>query len=110
MTKFQKRLWIGLLVMALLSPLGIVLPARFNAGGAWGEWASEELQKLIGYVPDGLKRLSDLWKAPLPDYHPGGNASIISQSIWYILSGLLGILVVGVAVYAIMKLVIKHGK
>jgi hypothetical protein len=35
MTKFQKKLWIGLAIMALLTPLGIYLPKKFNAGDAW---------------------------------------------------------------------------
>ena len=75
MTKSQKKLWIGLLILSLLTPLGIILPEKFKAGGAWGEWGPEELEKLIGYVPKGLKRLADLWKAPVPDYNFGGEGA-----------------------------------
>ncbi|MGD0919371.1 MAG: hypothetical protein ABSB22_23255 [Thermodesulfobacteriota bacterium] len=57
MKTFQKRLWIGLFILALLTPLGVILPEKFNAGDAWGEWGPETLEKLLGYVPDGLKRL-----------------------------------------------------
>lgn len=58
MTKSQKKLWIGLFILTLLTPLGVILPEKFKAGGAWGEWGPEELEKLVGYVPEGLKRLA----------------------------------------------------
>jgi len=111
MTKSQKKLWIGLFVLALLTPLGVILPEKFKAGGAWGEWGPEELEKLIGYVPEGLKKLSALWKAPIPDYNFGGEgASITVQVISYIASAILGILAVAVVVYVISKLIAKNEK
>ena len=111
MTKSQRKLWRGLLVMALLTPLGLLLPAKFKAGGAWGEWGTDSLAKLIGYVPEGLKRLSSLWKAPLADYSFGGaSASLTLQLLSYIISGLLGILAVGLAMYVILELIKKNGK
>ena len=78
MTKIQKKLWIGLIIMALLSPLGIILPALFSSGDAWGEWGTETLEKLLGYVPEGLKKYADLWKAPVPDYNPGGETAPVA--------------------------------
>jgi cobalt/nickel transport protein len=111
MTKLQKKLWRGLLILALLTPLGILLPAKYNAGEAWGEWGTDSLAKLIGYVPEGLKRLSSLWAAPMPDYGFGGEqASFALQLLSYILSGLLGMLVVGLAMYLIFRLMGKHEK
>jgi hypothetical protein len=100
MTIFQKKLWAGLLVMALLSPIGILLPQYFNADDAWGEWSAEKLKDMIGYVPAGLEKLADLWKAPIADYNPAGDgAPIWAQALWYIFSGMLGILIVGGAAY-----------
>ncbi len=111
MTKFHKKLWIGLFILALLTPLGIILPERFNSGGAWGEWGPEELEKLIGYVPEGLKKLSELWKAPVPDYNFGGEGSSMTvQVISYIASGVLGILAVGLLIYVISRLTIRNEK
>ena len=111
MTKTQKKLWTGLIIMALLSPLGILLPAMFNSDGAWGEWGTETLEKLLGYVPDGLKKYADHWKAPVTDYNMGGeSASITVQVISYIVSGLLGILAVSLAIYLISKVMIKNEK
>ncbi len=109
MIKTQKRLWIGLTILALLSPLGIILPEKFNAGDAWGEWGTDTLEKLLGYVPEGLKKYSELWKAPIPDYNFGGdNATMGLQIISYIVSGFLGILLTGLIAYAISKLLVKR--
>ena len=111
MTKFQKKLWIGLLIMALLTPLGILLPQRFNAEGAWGEWGTDKLEKLLGFVPEGLKKLADLWKAPMSGYSFGGEgASKTLQFISYIVSGFIGIGVCILIVFIISRVISKHGK
>jgi len=59
-----KKLWIGIFVLIVLTPLGIILPAYFKAGGAWGEWDPGTLQKLAGYLPQGLHKFSGFWDAP----------------------------------------------
>lgn len=95
------KLWVGLGVLVLLSPLGIILPAKFSSGSAWGEWSTQEMKKLVGYVPAGMSKLSDQWKAPLPDYATKGqqNAPLRKQSSDYMLSGILGVaVIVGVTV------------
>ena len=99
MKKSQKKLWIGLLVMALLTPLGIILPRIFDAAAAWGEWGVDKLEQLLGYTPQGLKKLSDLWKAPVPNYNFGGkDASMTLQILSYLASGVLGVAAVGLVV------------
>ncbi len=97
--------------MALLTPLGILLPEKFKSEAAWGEWGVEKLEKLLGYVPEGLKKLADFWRAPIPDYNVGGEgASKTLQAISYIASGLLGIGVCALIVYTISRFMAKHGK
>ena len=111
MTKSQKKLWIGLFILTLLTPLGVILPEKFKAGGAWGEWGPGELEKLVGYVPEGLKRWADLWKAPVPDYNFGGDgATMTVQVISYIASGLIGIVAVGLVIFVLSKLLFKNEK
>jgi hypothetical protein len=111
MTKTQKRLWTGLLIMALLSPLGILLPEIFNSGGAWGEWGVDTLEKLLGYVPEGLKKYTDLWKAPVPDYNLWEeDTSMAVRVISYIASGIIGILAVVMVIYVISKIMVKNEK
>jgi hypothetical protein len=111
MTRFQKKLWIGLLIMALFSPLGILLPEKFGSGEAGGEWGIDKLEKLLGYVPEGLKKLADLWKAPISDYNFGSEgASLTIQAISYVVSGLLGLAACAFIVFLISRLIIRHGK
>jgi hypothetical protein len=111
MTKSQKKLWLGLFALALLTPLGILLPEKFRAGGAWGEWGSGELEKVIGYVPEGLRRLAELWKAPVPDYGFGSRGgSTIVQIVSYAASGLMGLLTVGIVTYLIARIIVRNGK
>ncbi len=97
--------------MALLSPLGIILPGKFDAEGAWGEWSADTLEKLLGYVPSGLKKTADIWAAPIRNYNFGGEVSLISTRIVsYIVSALIGIVLAWVIVLIISRLLFKHEK
>lgn len=110
MTKFQKKLWVGIGIMALLSPIGIIIPEKMKSGDAWGEWGPEKIKEMLGYVPKGLEKLSGLWNAPLPDYGFGEGASPVMQYIAYIASGIIGIALAGVMVFLISKIMLKHLK
>ncbi len=108
MTPFQKRLIIGLIMLTLISPLGIVLPEIMKSTDAWGEWDIDTVKEMLGYIPEGMKRLSDIWKAPLSDYNMGGeDSTLTTRLISYIISGLIGILITGGMIYLISKLVMK---
>jgi cobalt/nickel transport protein len=109
--KFEKKLWLGLFVMALLSPLGIILPERFGAEDAWGEWGLVALEKLLGYVPEGLKKTADIWAAPVPDYNFGGETALLStKMLSYIVSGIIGIILASLVIIIISKLLFKNEK
>ncbi|NIM69773.1 MAG: cobalamin biosynthesis protein, partial [Xanthomonadales bacterium] len=88
-----RRLWIIVLALAVLSPLGLWLPERLGAGDAWGEWSAEDLGRHIGFIPRGLARIADLWKAPIPDYGPPGweGKSVVFQSLAYVVSAVVGL-------------------
>ena len=105
------KCWIGLGVLALLSPLGLLLPEHFKAGSAWGEWGADEFQKIIGYVPQGLQKLGDLWKAPLPDYAFKGweEKGLTHLSFAYIVSAVLGVVVVASLAWLLAKVLAKRG-
>jgi cobalt/nickel transport system permease protein len=83
----------GVGVLALLSPLGIVLPWLFGAKSAWGEWTPRELERLIGFVPAGVERLGEVWRAPFPEYAFAGLAQggLLLSSLAYLVSAALGI-------------------
>ncbi len=111
MKKSQKKLWIGLLIMAFLSPLGVYLPRRVNAEEAWGEWGTEAIEKMLGYVPEVMKKMVDLWKAPIADYNFGGEGAALSTQLYsYVISGLIGITIVAAVIYIISKLLVGNKK
>jgi hypothetical protein len=93
--KIINKLWVGIGVLIVLSPLGLLLPEHFKAGAAWGEWGADEMQKLVGYVSKGLEKLSSLWSAPLPDYAFKGweEKPIANLSLAYIFSAVVGIII-----------------
>ncbi len=87
------KLWIGVGILAVASPIGLYLPEKLKAGSAWGEWGADEMQGLIGYIPSGLQKLSTLWNAILPDYALKGweEKGLGHLSFAYILSAIIGI-------------------
>jgi len=98
----MRKLWIALAALILLSPLGLIIPAKLGAGSAWGEWSAEELKTLVGYVPSQLGRLGGLWKAPLPDYSLKGQERPLCGS--YLLSAVVGVALVVLAALLIGRL------
>lgn len=83
---FRAKLLLMLAGLALLTPLGLLLPHWLGAGGAWGEWGPEELRKMVGYLPPGIRRLSGVWQAPIPDYSPPR----LHPAVGYLVSGAVG--------------------
>jgi cobalt/nickel transport protein len=103
-----KKLWIGIGILALLSPLGLIIPALFNAGGAWGEWGIDLIKKIAGFVPEGMKRLAGPGKAPLPGYAlPGQGTGLVNESFGYVFSAVTGIALVAAVMYLLAKLLVR---
>ena len=93
-----RALWIGLVALILIVPVGLLAP-----GTAWGEWGAEELTSLgLAFIPQGMEKLSALWSAPLPDYEL---PSLGNANLSYILSALVGIAVVIIVVWLFTMLV-----
>jgi hypothetical protein len=107
--KTTTKLWIGIVILIFLAPLGIFLPQYFKAGDAWGEWGVDSIQELVGYIPKGLAKLSNIWSAPMPDYAFKGweEKGLGSLSFAYISSAIIGILVVACVVLLIGKFLSK---
>jgi len=104
-----RKLWIVIGILILLAPIGLILPELFKASGAWGEWDVNELKDIAGYVPEGLKRLSELWSAPFPGYAFKGWDRGVKSYVAYTVSGLLGVVVVIGCTYLFAK-IIKRGE
>jgi hypothetical protein len=111
MTSFQKKILIVLVALAIVSPIGIYLPVKFNAENAWGEWSTETIEKLVGFVPAKLQETADLWKAPIPDYNLGDEKSTFTvQAFSYILSGAIGIILCILVLFGLSKLLVKKSE
>ena len=110
--KTINKLWLGLGLLVLLCPLGLLLPERFKASSAWGEWGAEEIGKLVGYIPKGLEKLSNIWHAPMPDYAFKGweEKGLPSLSFAYIISAILGMAVVAGIIILLGKVLFKKKK
>ena len=106
------KLWILIIILIALSPIGILAPEWLKAGAAWGEWSAGEIKELVGYIPQGFERLSELWKAPMPDYEFKGSEDrpLRAKSAAYILSGVIGVFVVVIVVYAAGKIITKGNR
>ncbi len=105
-----KRLWYGIGLLACLSPLGVILPAAFKAEGAWGEWSSETLGKVLGFIPAGMERLANVWQAPLAGYAlPAGvEQDLAFSSLMYMLSATIGILATIVGIQLFVKILVQR--
>jgi hypothetical protein len=109
--KTTARLSLVIVFLAVITPLGIILPAYFKAGDAWGEWSAETLRDMLGFVPKGLEKLSALWKAPLPDYAVRGwrEKGVAHVSVATIISALIGVAAVVTIALLIGRLLIRKG-
>jgi hypothetical protein len=97
--KTKKKLLIGLAILIILTPIGLLA-----SGTAFGEWGSEELQKMLGYVPQGIETGEKLWQSLFPDYSiPGLEGSFLSSSLGYILSAIIGVVLIVIAILALGK-------
>lgn len=76
----------GLAVLAILTPLG-----SLAAGTAWGEWGTDELATVLGYIPQGIEQASSWWTAVFPDYSMSflGQGEIPGK-VGYFLSAVFG--------------------
>ncbi len=109
--KTTTKLWIGIAVLVMLSPLGLLLPEHFKAGSAWGEWGADEMRSLVGYIPKGLFKIATFWNAPMPDYAFKGweEKGLSHLSIAYIISAIVGIIVVVALTFIIGKILSRKG-
>jgi cobalt/nickel transport system permease protein len=88
-------------LMVVLTPLGLLAP-----GGAFGESAPQDLnlgQLGLSAVPAGLAKYSGFWSHTLLGGY--GFAGGQRSNLAYLLSALVGIVVVGAAIFAVASLV-----
>ncbi|MGY0372774.1 cobalt transporter CbiM [Clostridium sp. JNZ J1-5] len=78
------------LILALIAfvPLGLLA-----SGTAWGEWGSEEIKELTGFIPKGMKE-GFSFESLMPDYSIAG----LSERTGYILSAIIGVILILVVI------------
>ncbi len=98
-----RGLWIGIVVLIVASPLGLLAP-----GTAWGEWGTKQLKERgLEVVPAGLEKLSGLWGAPLAGY----NLPVLGNTnMGYILSAVVGIGVIALVAWLFTLLLSSGSK
>ncbi len=103
MTRYRKA-WITLVVLIALTPLGLLA-----SGTAWGEWGTDEIKGLLGYIPQGLSRLADINHiAFLPDYSlPGLGASFAGQTVGYYISAIVGVGIIVLLTLGIGRFIVR---
>ena len=93
-----RALLTGLAVMIVLVPVGLLAP-----GTAWGEWGTEQLtSRGLAFIPQGMAKLSGLWSAPLHGYNL---PALKNSNLAYMLSGIVGTIVIGIVVWLFTMLV-----
>ena len=112
--KTVTKIWIGIGALAVISPIGLILPEKFKAGGAWGEWGADTFKDLVGYIPSGMHKLSSVWKAVMPGYTFKGweGKGTAHVSVAYIVSAMVGIALCAGAAWLLGIILTKkkHGK
>jgi hypothetical protein len=100
-----RRYFLALGILALLTPLGLL------AGGtAWGEWGTEEILSLVGFVPRGMEQAATWWQALLPDYQIKAlGEGRLAESAGYVISAVLGSALVYGLTVIFTKMLMKHG-
>ena len=91
-------------LLVVLTPLGLLAP-----GGAFGEDAPQDLDlKKLGLstVPEGLNKYNGIWhNAIFSGYDFAGDAH---PTLGYIVSAVVGIVVIGLVVFAVTKLIMMR--
>jgi hypothetical protein len=65
----------------------------------------------LSYVPKGLLKYSDVWKAPFPDYTiRSKNSNVVHQSGYYLVTGVIGATVTYLVILIISRLIIRNGE
>lgn len=82
-----KKIWLAIIALVILTPLGILA-----TGKGWGEWSTAEIQKSIGYIPQGMAKASRFKLNILPDYAIAGwHNSFWQSATGYIIAAVVGI-------------------
>ncbi len=100
MSRKKKYLFVFIFTAIVLTPLGLIAE-----GGAWGEWSVEEIQSMLGFVPQSIENAKPMFHILIPDYEIAGLNAVVSTWV----SALIGAALVFLIMVA-MKRSTKHAK
>lgn len=83
-TSGLNKVYIFIATLIILSPLGLLAE-----GTAWGEWGTDEIKELAGFIPKGMETGLN-FEAVMPDYTVSG----VNEVLGYIISAILGVLLI----------------
>ena len=86
---------LSLLIVAV--PLGLL-----SENPAWGEWEENYYQKILGFIPNGIKNAHTI-ESPIANYSINGLSHVVS----YYLSALLGLALIYGIFYILTKIIAK---
>lgn len=93
-----KVLYIIIGILALATPLGLLAK-----GTAWGEWGTDEIKKLIGFVPKGMKNGVN-YNSPMADY----SIKNMKEYFGYIISAVIGVILIIIIIKVLGKVIFNR--
>jgi len=100
MTRRSKKIVFLVFLVIILTPLGILTDYA-----AWGEWEHHYFQKILGFIPEGIKNSSNLVTPLVPNYQVLQGSKTLNQY----LSAILGVgLIFGV--FYLIRIMLKRGQ
>lgn len=83
----KKKYWYALIALIIFAPLGLLAQ-----GTAYSEWSGDEIKSKLGFIPTGMAKFGDKWKALLPDYSiPGFNSTFLKSSLGYVFCAIVAL-------------------
>ena len=91
-----KTLWVGLCIVALLTPLGLLA-----TGPGLTERVVKDMEKMGWHtLPRGLEHFSAIWRAPLSNYTILG----IDTRLGYLVTAIIGVMLITLGIWVLSKL------
>jgi hypothetical protein len=101
----MKKIYLYFTILVFLTPLGLLVE-----NSAFGEWKKDELKKIIGFIPIGIKKLGNLWNGIFPDYTFSGFENSPFNVFFYIFSAVVGSIITILITYFLTKFFFKRKK
>ncbi len=92
-----KRAWLVVILLIALVPIGLI-----TDNPAWGEWDIDKLEKMVGFIPKGIKD-SHQYSGIFSDYTVSGFGSISG----YYISAIVGVTLL-LLIYSLLHYMVKR--